>query len=84
MMKVPYPSLGDKRTKRMMQRNQTWYNWKTAKTIIQTVGRGVRNKDDWCKNYFLDDAWHGFYSRSKRLFPETFKDTIIEVDDYMV
>ena len=43
LVKVPYPSLGDKLVKKRMNRWSWWYPMQTIKTIVQSVGRGVRS-----------------------------------------
>jgi ATP-dependent DNA helicase DinG len=73
LCKIPYPYLGDKLVKQRMQRWKWWYPLQTAKTIIQAVGRSIRNKDDHAVTYILDADWDRFYSRNKNIFPEDFR-----------
>lgn len=74
--KVPYPFLGDKRVKALLDRKKTWYAWKTAISIIQAYGRGMRHKNDWCKTYMLDSAWDPFYTRNVKMFPTYFRKAV--------
>ena len=74
--KVPYPYLGDKLVKKRMHRWKWWYPMKTAKTIVQAVGRSVRSEEDYAITYILDSDWDRFFSRSKRYFPQGFKDCL--------
>lgn len=74
--KVPWPYLGDKLVKKRMNRWKWWYPLQTAKLVIQSVGRSVRNKDDHAVTYILDSDWERFYSRNKELFPEDFKNAL--------
>lgn len=60
MCKVPYPFIGDRRVAIKMNRDQEWYNYMTAKTLVQAIGRGVRSDDDWCENFVLDSSFSNF------------------------
>ena len=73
LLKVPYPSLGDKLVKKRMHRWTWWYPMQTIKTIVQSVGRGVRSETDHAVTYILDADWNRFYDRHKDLFPNAFK-----------
>lgn len=63
--KVPYMSLGDKLTKKKMEIYKGWYNWVTMMNFLQGCGRGIRNYNDWCKTYIVDDAFNSFFNRAK-------------------
>lgn len=73
LVKVPYPSLGDKLVKKRMHRWSWWYPMQTIKTIVQSVGRGVRSETDHAVTYILDADWGRFYGKHKDLFPDAFK-----------
>jgi ATP-dependent DNA helicase DinG len=73
LCKVPYPYLGDPIVKKRMSKRKTWYPLQTAKTIVQSVGRSIRSKDDQAVTYILDEDWERFYNRNKGFFPEDFK-----------
>lgn len=75
--KVPYPYLGDKLIRKKMNKWKWWYSLQTAKTIVQSVGRSVRSKDDSAVTYILDSDFDTFYSRNKQFFPSDFKNSII-------
>lgn len=74
--KVPYPSLGDKVIKWRADMDQTFYNWLTSLSLVQSVGRGVRSKTDWCYTYIIDSGFNGFFSRSETLLPIWFKESL--------
>ena len=76
--KVPYPYLGDPIVKKRMNKNKGWYALQTAKSIVQSCGRSVRNKTDQAVTYILDNDWHNFYRRNASIFPEDFKKAIIK------
>ena len=76
LCKVPYPYLGDKIVNKRMKKWSWWYPLQTCKTIIQSVGRSVRNKDDYAITYILDEDWEYFYSRNKKFLSKDFKSCI--------
>ena len=71
--KIPYPYLGDKWVKARMKRWNWWYNYETAKTIIQSIGRSIRNETDYATTYIIDSAWSSFFGRTKHLYPPGFE-----------
>jgi len=70
--KVPFPYLGDLVVKRRMERNPNWYPYMTAKSIIQSLGRSIRNEKDHATSYILDADWERFYRNNRRMFPKDF------------
>jgi len=76
--KIPYPYLGDPIIKKRMNKNKGWYALQTAKSIVQSCGRSVRNESDQAVTYILDDDWHRFYRRNSNIFPDDFKSAIIK------
>ena len=74
--KIPYPYLGDKLVKKRMNKWKWWYPLQTAKTIVQSVGRSIRNEDDHAVTYILDAGWDYFFSKNKEIFPDDFKKAI--------
>ena len=76
LCKVPYPYLGDKLVKKRMYKWKWWYPLQTTKKIVQSVGRSVRNEDDFAVTYILDQDWERFYSKNKSMFPETFREAL--------
>jgi Rad3-related DNA helicase len=70
--KVPFPYLGDLVVKRRMELNNRWYPYSTAKSMIQSLGRSIRNETDHAISYILDSDWERFYRMNKELFPKEF------------
>lgn len=70
IMKVPYPSLGDKFIERKFKTNPQWYMWKTCNSLIQGIGRGVRNENDWCETYIVDGTFDNILMRHRSLLPQ--------------
>lgn len=71
--KVPFPYLGDLVVKRRMDNNKFWYPYMTAKSVIQSLGRSIRNESDHATSYILDSDWEKFFKMNQRMFPSTFK-----------
>ncbi len=76
IVKVPYAFLGDQSIIHRKDTIPGWYEWQTAKDLIQTFGRIVRSDTDWGSTYILDDAFTGFYSRNRDLFPPFIREAI--------
>lgn len=72
-LKMPFPYLGDEVTKKRMKLNEGWYPFVTARSIIQGVGRSIRNQDDTAVTYILDQCWEAFYRQNRKLFPPSFQ-----------
>jgi ATP-dependent DNA helicase DinG len=73
--KVPYPNLGDPLIKAKMNTMPNWYDWKTGITIMQGVGRSVRNEDDWAVTYILDACFLSLINKPE-LFPPSFVERV--------
>ena len=66
--KVPFPYLGDAVVKKRLEKNEGWYAYATAKSLIQALGRSIRNEKDYADSYILDADWSMFYAKNKRMF----------------
>lgn len=71
--KLPFPYLGDKLIQKRKEKWDWWYNYETAKTLIQMFGRSIRNENDYAITYILDESWERFYQMNSFLFPADFK-----------
>jgi Rad3-related DNA helicase len=54
MLKAPFPSLGDKRMKFILDHHPDLYNSLTVMKMVQGFGRSVRSVDDHATSYCLD------------------------------
>ncbi len=72
LCKVPFPYLGDRVVKKRKSLDPKWYPFQTVKSVIQAMGRSVRNDTDHATSYILDEDWEYFYQRNKSLFPSDF------------
>lgn len=76
LCKIPFPPLNDELVKKRMQKDSQWYPYETVKTIIQSLGRSIRNEDDYAVSYILDADWEYFLKRNKTLFSLDFLSTL--------
>ena len=63
--KMPYPDLADKQILMRANAEEDWYEYKTALSLIQTYGRGMRYEDDYCTTYLIDSRIMEFIKTSK-------------------
>ena len=84
--KIPFPYLGDKQISMRMKKDQRWYAYKTAMTLVQTYGRGMRAEDDSCVTYIIDSDIKTLLKSPlyKSLIPEFFKEAIVINDDRII
>jgi len=77
--KIPFPYLGDKVVRKKMHKWKWWYDTQTIRTIIQSVGRSVRNENDHATTYIFDSDWERVYAKNKELFPQDFHESYIRI-----
>jgi ATP-dependent DNA helicase DinG len=63
--KLPFLFRGDQRVIEKMALDPGWENYQVAKTLVQSVGRGVRSETDWCHTYILDKAFGAFIRKTR-------------------
>lgn len=76
--KVPFPNMGDPVVSAKMKNDREWYAWMTARSLIQSVGRCVRNKEDWTRTYILDESFGQFMGEWLEMFPQYFLEMDIQ------
>lgn len=76
LCKVPFPYLGDRVIQLRKQRNANWYACQTARSVIQALGRSIRNDTDHATSYILDNDWLRFYRTNISMFPEEFSSAL--------
>jgi Rad3-related DNA helicase len=70
--KVPFPYLGDEVVQKRMKLSPTWYDCRTVRTIVQSLGRSIRSESDHATSYILDSDWYNFFNRTRDMFPPDF------------
>ena len=76
--KVPWPSLGDAAVAALAARDNEWYLWQTAKTLIQAGGRVSRHENDYGVTYCLDASFMRLYNEGQHLLPHWFLDCLVD------
>lgn len=76
IMKIPYGNLGSKYIKTKMDIDPIGYQLKALTDVVQSVGRSIRNKEDYAVTYITDMNWSMLYNKSKRYIPKWFDDSI--------
>lgn len=74
--KVPYPSLGNMLVKEKCKLFPLWYASKTSNNIIQGIGRGNRNEDDYCTTYILDGCFQRLFNDTTEQYSDEMKERI--------
>ena len=74
--KVPYPSLGSSLVKEKQRLFKYWYESVTSNEIIQGIGRGVRNENDYCTTYILDASFMELYKSTLDQYPPEIQDRL--------
>lgn len=65
ILKMPYPNIKDHYVYEKTRLFPLWYNSKTSTQIIQGIGRGIRNENDYCVTYILDACFYNLYINTK-------------------
>ena len=77
IIKAPYLPTKDKRVERLMKDDFNWYSNKMLCSVIQSCGRGVRSKKDYCITYILDGAVVESVVNNKHKLPKYFIDRFL-------
>ena len=77
IVKAPYLPTKDKRIDRLMNSDFNWYANKMLCSVIQSCGRGVRSKKDYCTTYILDGAIVESVVKNKHKLPKYFIDRFL-------
>ena len=77
VLKAPYPSMADMRTRRMASANQLWYRYRAVARLIQGAGRSVRSEDDHAVTYVIDEAAVQLMRSLRRYVPQAYRDTLV-------
>lgn len=79
ILKLPFLSLADRQVSERLHKDpdgEVWYNVEVARTLMQMVGRGVRNANDYCTTYILDSHYRKWAEGWRHLFPKWFAKAI--------
>lgn len=76
IVKMPFSSLGDLRTKTKADQNSTWYAIKMLRELVQASGRSTRSEDDFSATYILDSSFKYWVFKYKKYLPDYFLNRI--------
>lgn len=77
IMKVPYPNMGSKLVKTKKELFPLWYSSAASNLVIQGIGRGVRNENDYCSTYILDGNFSNLYYKTLDQYPKHLQERMI-------
>ena len=77
IVKAPYLPTKDKRIEKLMNDDFNWYMNKMLCSLIQSCGRGVRSKKDYCTTYILDGAIVESIVNNRHKLPKYFIDRFL-------
>ena len=77
IVKAPYLPTKDTRVEKLMNDDFNWYINKMLCSLIQSCGRGVRSKKDYCATYILDGAIVESIVNNKHKLPKYFIDRFL-------
>jgi Rad3-related DNA helicase len=80
IVKVQYPSLGDKHTAALAARDGYWYKMEAAKAFLQTCGRVCRSEDDHGVTFVVDSDIFRLLRETGGGLPRWFKAAIFTRD----
>lgn len=72
IIKLPYPSLGNKRVKMLFEKDPDWYKMKMFVSLIQAAGRCTRTAEDESVTYILDGLSGKIIAENKDILPGHF------------
>ncbi len=76
IVKAPYPSMGDKRTKAKADKDPLWYQYTALVKLLQGFGRSVRGQDDYAETHVLDEGARTLLYKMRRFVPEAYHDVL--------
>ncbi len=76
LYKAPFPPLNDNQILKRLEYDQDWYCIKTMQKFQQTIGRAMRAKDDYCKNYLIDSGFYRILNPENPYLPFEIEESI--------
>lgn len=73
LVKAPFPSLGDKRMKFILDYHPDIYNTITCMKMVQGAGRSVRSAEDHAVTYILDTNGKRVFTSNTNIWQDEFK-----------
>ena len=76
ILKTPYPSLADERTKIKAAKQPLWYQYVTLIKLLQGFGRSIRNDKDYAITYVIDTSAHDLIHKMRLFVPKSYDDIL--------
>ena len=76
ILKTPYPSMADKRTRVKSERDPLWYQHKALEKLLQGFGRSIRSENDYAETHVLDESCYILLSKMRRFVPKAYWDSL--------
>jgi len=84
IVKLPWPSLQDKRVQKKIEISDNWYVGEMFRAFVQACGRSTRSEEDWSTTYVLDNAFYNWIYKYKHWFSKKFLQRIVwKKDEYI-
>jgi Rad3-related DNA helicase len=77
IVKLPWPSLQDKRVQKKIEIDNDWYVAEMFRAFVQACGRSTRSENDWSTTYVLDTSFYSWIYKYKHWFSKKFLQRII-------
>jgi Rad3-related DNA helicase len=72
VVKMPFSSLGDPRTKKKSEINSDWYTCQMLKNLVQACGRSTRSAEDHSATFILDSSFRYWVTKYEKWLPKQF------------
>jgi ATP-dependent DNA helicase DinG len=77
MVKMPWPSLADKRIQKKIKLDNNWYVAEMFRSFLQAAGRSTRSEKDWSTTYVLDSSFYQWTYKFRKWFPKQYLKRIV-------
>jgi Rad3-related DNA helicase len=77
IVKLPWDSLGNVRTKTLADEVPLWYQNKMWQKLLQASGRSVRSQTDYAETFILDSTFDFQHKKFSKYLPEYFEKRIV-------
>ena len=76
ILKAPYPSFADKRTRIKAEKYPLWYQYAALVKLLQGMGRSIRSEKDYAITHVLDESAYNLICRMRKYVPKAYYDVL--------
>ncbi len=76
IIKAPYPSMADQRTRIKSERDPLWYQYAALVKLLQGLGRSTRSESDHSESHVLDQSAYDLIYRMRKFVPAAYHDIL--------